>query len=198
MGISDLSVDDHLDECGKLHGHICPGQLLGVRMALLGCKLVGVEDPNEADRKRLIVWVEIDRCMTDAISAVTGTRLGRRSMKFVDYGKVAATFLNTETGSAVRIVARDDSRDLADLRYPKIESKKERQLLAYREASDDEIFTVATVEVDLNELDTPGGPRKRVKCSLCGEGINGGKDYLRSDGQVLCVPCNSGGYYRSK
>ena len=86
-----------LKECEHLHGHMCAGQVLGARMALLGCREIGIDDPRGADRKKLIVWVEIDRCMTDAISAVTGVRLGKRSLKYLDYGKVAATFFNTET-----------------------------------------------------------------------------------------------------
>src|ERR1043165_232703 len=106
------TLDELLLECGRLHGHICPGQILGVRMALLGCRLIGLDDPKGADRKSLIVWVEIDRCMTDAVSAVTGVRLGRRSLKYVDYGKVAATFLNTENERAVRIVALEEARNL--------------------------------------------------------------------------------------
>ena len=89
------SIDTLLAECERLHGHMCAGQLLGTRMALLGCKTIGIDDPRGADRKKLIVWVEIDRCMADAVSAVTGVRLGKRSLKYVDYGKVAATFLNT-------------------------------------------------------------------------------------------------------
>src|SRR5918911_3762629 len=112
------TIDQLLAECGRLHGHLCAGQLLGVRMALLGCRLIGIEDPRGADRKSLIVWVEIDRCVADAVGAVTGARLGKRSLKFFDYGKVAATFLNTETGEAVRVLAVDESRALADLRYP--------------------------------------------------------------------------------
>src|SRR5689334_17093379 len=87
-------LDGLITQCGKLHGHLCPGQVLGVRMAVLGCSLTGIEDPRGTDRKKLLVWVEIDRCVTDAISAVTGVRLGKRSLKFRDYGKVAATFLN--------------------------------------------------------------------------------------------------------
>ena len=197
MELNDTSVDALLEECGRLHGHICPGQLLGVRMALLGCRLIGVEEPRGADRKKLLVWVEIDRCMTDALSAVTGTRLGRRTMKFVDYGKVAATFLNTDTGQAVRIVAKDESRELADSRYPEIESKKERQLLAYREASDEEIFKIENVSVEVNEMDGPGRSRRRVRCTRCDEGINDGKDVVGQDGATLCVPCSSGGYYRN-
>lgn len=185
-----------LRECERLHGHLCAGQLLGVRMALLGCELIGIREPRGADRKRLIVWVEIDRCMADAVGAVTGVRLGKRSLKFVDYGKVAATFLNTESGMAVRVVASEDSRALADALYPHLESKKERQLLAYREAKDEELFKVERVCVDYGEADQPGRPRSRVRCERCLEGINDGREERGSGGEVLCKPCALGGYYR--
>src|ERR671928_1427268 len=138
-------LEELLVECGRLHGHMCAGQLLGARMAVLGCRLIGVEDPRGADRKKLIVWVEIDRCMADAVGAVTGVRLGRRSLKYFDYGKVAATFYNAETGEAVRVVALEESRELADARHPEIESKKERQFRAYREAEDSELFKTERV-----------------------------------------------------
>lgn len=174
---------------------MCAGQLLGARMSLLGCRLVGIEDPRGADRKKLVVWVEIDRCMADAVGAVTGVRLGKRSLKYFDYGKVAATFLNTETGEAVRVVALEESRALADARHPEIESKKERQFLAYREAADDELFKVERVAVEYGELDAPGRPRARVLCGRCGEGVNDGRE-VRSGDSILCRPCASGSYYR--
>src|ERR687883_1051022 len=136
------TIENLLKDCERLHGHLCAGQLLGVRMALLGCRLIGIEDPRGADRKNLIVWVEIDRCMADAVSAVTGVRLGKRSLKFFDYGKVAATFLNTSTGKAVRIVALDESRRLAEELYPELPEKRERQFRAYREASDELLFKI--------------------------------------------------------
>jgi formylmethanofuran dehydrogenase subunit E len=189
------SLDELLEECGRLHGHLCAGQLLGVRMALLGCRLTGLTDPRGVDRKKLIVWVEIDRCMADAVGAVTGVRLGKRSLKFFDYGKVAATFLNTETNEAVRIVALDESRELADALYPQIESRRERQFRAYREASDEELFKVERVQVRYGEMDAPGRPRARVKCALCGEGVNDGRELKGETGEILCRPCASGGYY---
>src|SRR5215213_5924163 len=133
-------LDELLEECERLHGHMCAGQLLGARMAVLGCRLAGIDDPRGADRKKLIVWVEIDRCMADAVGAVTGVRLGKRSLKYLDYGKVAATFLNTENGQAVRVVALEESRAMADERYPEVESKKERQFLTYREAGEEELL----------------------------------------------------------
>ncbi len=191
------SLDELLEECGRLHGHLCAGQLLGVRMALLGCRLTGLNDPRGEDRKKLIVWVEIDRCMADAVGAVTGVRLGKRSLKFFDYGKVAATFLNTETNEAVRLVALDESRDLADTRYPRIESRKERQFLAYREASDAELFKIERVRVEYSEMDAPGRPRARVACAGCGEGINDGREMKGINGEPLCRPCAVGGYYRN-
>jgi formylmethanofuran dehydrogenase subunit E len=189
------TFDELLEECGRLHGHLCAGQLLGVRMALLGCSLIGIKDPRGSDRKKLIVWVEIDRCMTDAVSAVTGVRLGKRSLKFFDYGKVAATFFNVETGEAVRVVALDESRGLADARYPQIESKKERQMLAYREAEAAELFKIERVSVNYGEMDAPGRPRARVQCAKCFEGVNDGREVVTADGSVFCKACAVGGYY---
>lgn len=190
------TLDELLEECGRLHGHMCAGQLLGARMAVLGCRAVGVEDPRGADRKKLIVWVEIDRCMADAVGAVTGARLGRRSLKYLDYGKVAATFLNTETGEAVRVVALEESRQLADARHPEVGSKKERQFLTYREAADEELFKAERVSVRYGELDAPGRPLSRVACARCGEGVNDGREVAGPSGEALCRPCAAGGYYQ--
>ena len=189
------SLDTLLKECESLHGHMCAGQLLGARMALLGCREIGIEDPRGADRKKLIVWVEIDRCMTDAISAVTGVRLGKRSLKYVDYGKVAATFLNTELKRAVRIVALESSRALADERFSEIADKRQRQFRAYTEAGDDELFKTELVSVELKDFDAPGSPRSRVICSVCGEGVNDGREVVVAEGDTLCRGCHGGTYY---
>lgn len=190
------SLEEILQECERLHGHMCAGQLLGARMALLGCKLIGVEDPRGADRKKLIVWVEIDRCMADAVSAVTGVRLGKRSLKYVDYGKVAATFLNTETNKAVRVVALESSRALADERFGSIANKRERQFRAYSEATDQELFGIEGVAIELSEMDLPGSPRSRVICDSCGEGVNDGREVIRADGSVACRGCAGETYYK--
>lgn len=189
------SLDTLLKECEALHGHMCAGQLLGARMALLGCRLIDVDDPRGADQKKLIVWVEIDRCMTDAISAVTGVRLGKRSLKYVDYGKVAATFLNTASNRAVRIVALESSRRLADERFSAIENKRQRQFRAYSEATDDDLFRTEFVKVELRDFDKPGSPRSRVICSICSEGINDGRE-VTMEGTIFCRPCHSGTYYQ--
>ena len=189
------SIDLLLKECERLHGHMCAGQLLGTRMALLGCKLIDIDDPRGADRRKLIVWVEIDRCMADAVSAVTGVRLGKRSLKYVDYGKVAATFLNTENERAVRIVALESARTLADERYPEIANKRERQFQAYSDATDDELFKTELVSLQLRDLDAPGSPRSRVTCVICGEGVNDGREVVDANGDPQCPGCYSGTYY---
>jgi formylmethanofuran dehydrogenase subunit E len=191
------SLDQHLEQCKQLHGHMCAGQLLGARMAMLGCQLIGIDDPRGVDRKKLIVWVEIDRCMADAVSAVTGARLGKRSLKFVDYGKVAATFLNTETSSAVRVVALESSRLLADKRFPEIAEKRERQFRFYSEAPNEDLFKVESVSLQLRDTDRPGSPLSRVTCSTCSEGINDGREVIGSDGSKQCKACAGGSYYSS-
>ena len=189
------SLEVLLQECERLHGHMCAGQLLGARMALLGCRMIGVDDPRGADRKKLIVWVEIDRCMADAVSAVTGVRLGKRSLKYVDYGKVAATFLNTETDRAVRIVALESARTLADERFAEISNKRERQFRAYSESADEDLFKVELVSVALRDIDLPGSPRSRVICAICCEGVNDGREVIGADGDRICRGCDRGNYY---
>ena len=190
------SLEEILIECERLHGHMCAGQLLGARMALLGCRLVGLENPRGKDRRKTIVWVEIDRCMADAVSAATGVRLGKRSLKYVDYGKVAATFLNTETNKAVRVVAHESSRVLADERFASIADKKQRQFKAYSEATDEELFASEFVALALDEMDAPGSPRSRVMCAVCKEGVNDGREVMRPDGSVVCRGCERGTYYK--
>ena len=117
------SLDELLAKAEAAHGHMCAGQILGVRMSLLGLNRLGISDPRGADRKRLVVYVEIDRCATDAIGMVTGCRLGKRTLKFRDWGKMAATFVDLESGRGVRVVALENSRELAQQLYPHIESK---------------------------------------------------------------------------
>ena len=187
------SLEQLLEESVALHGHKCPGQVLGVRLAMEGCRAVDALDPKGS--KKLIVYVEIDRCATDAIQSVTGCKLGRRTLKYVDYGKVAATFLNTETGRSVRVVARDDSREKVSDYAPEIANKSEAQLQAYMVMPVEELFTFQEVQVTLSEEDVPGRPKKRVFCQQCGEGINDKRE-VDLNGKILCRPCAHGGYYR--
>ena len=164
------TLAEYLIEAERNHGHMCPGQVLGVRMAMLGCGLIGIEEPKVG--KRLIVFVEIDRCAADAINTVTGCRLGKRTLKFRDFGKLAATFLNTGTNEAVRVVAVESSRDLAKQLFSHLAAKKEQQLEAYKTLPDEDLFRWQRVRVNLPDADKPGHPLNRMLCDECSEGIN--------------------------
>jgi formylmethanofuran dehydrogenase subunit E len=187
-------LDELLREAETAHGHLCAGQVLGVRMAVLGLELLGIEDPKGRDRKRLITFVEIDRCMTDAIGVVTGCRLGKRALKFRDWGKVAATFVDLENDRAVRIAARESSKALARQMHPEMESKNQQQMLAYREMPAEALFDVQWVKVKVAPEDLPGYKGERIVCAKCGEGINFGREVSRK-GERLCRACAEGSYY---
>jgi len=188
------SLEEYAALAEKAHGHLCAGQILGLRMAIYGLKLLGLEDPEGRDRKRLITFVEIDRCATDAVGVVTGCRLGKRALKFVDFGKVAATFCDLETGRAVRLVARESSRERARQLYPEITDKNRREMKAYRELADEELFAAEWVRVRIGPEDLPGYRGARVVCQNCGEGINFRRE-VRRDGRLLCRACAGASYY---
>ena len=176
----------------QAHGHICAGQVLGVRLAMLGLRELGIEDPV-GERKRLVTFVEIDRCVTDAVGLVANCRLGKRALKFFDWGKVAATFADLQPGRAIRVVAREDSKQRATAMFPDLD-KEAGQQKAYQLLRDDEMFDVQRVRVELLPEDLPGfkGPRK--VCDECGEGINFKREVVRG-GRTLCRACAGERYY---
>jgi formylmethanofuran dehydrogenase subunit E len=164
-------------------------------MALYGVRLLDLRDPEGADRKRLVTFVEIDRCATDAIPIVTGCRLGKRALKFRDFGKVAATFCDLQKDRAVRVAARDAARGRAREMYPEIENPNQQQMHAYREMADDELFTVQWVRVAVPPEDLPGYKAPRAVCADCGEGINFKREVVRG-GRTLCRSCAGDSYYQ--
>src|ERR1044071_1204042 len=188
------TLEEYLERAEQAHGHMCAGQVLGVRMAMLGCEKIGITDPRHSERKNILVFVEIDRCAADAINTVTGCRLGKRTLKFHDYGKLAATFLNIKTNEAIRVVALDASREAADRCFPDIASKYERQLQAYKRLPDEELFKGERVAVQVPVEDQPGRPVSRVGCDECGEGINDRRE-VRRDGRPLCRACAGDAYF---
>ncbi len=189
------SFETLLSESSKLHGHLCPGQVIGVRMAMLGCTLIGLEDPTSREQiKKLIVYIEMDRCAGDAVAHVTGVKLGRRSLKFMDYGIMAATFLNLETGRAFRIISTEEARDLADLYAPGIEGKGAQQLEAYKLMPDDVLFRVQSVTVNIKECDMPGPTRKKATCSRCSQMIRDDREVMINS-EPVCRPCADSAYF---
>ncbi len=176
------------------HGHLCAGQILGLRMALYGMRLLGLDDPAGADRKRLVTFVEIDRCVTDAIPVVTGCRLGKRALKFRDLGKVAATFYDLRENRAVRVAALESAKQRARELYPEIENRNQQQMRAYREMPDERLFAIQWVRVSIGPEDLPGYKAPRVVCARCGEGVSFGREVVR-EGVALCRACAGERYY---
>src|SRR5579862_7984112 len=188
------SLEEYEQLAAAAHGHMCAGQILGLRMAMHGMALLGVEDPEGKDRKRLVTFVEIDRCATDAIPVVTGCRLGKRALKFRDFGKVAATFCDLQTNKSVRVVARESSKARAKELYPEIADKNRQQMQAYREMAPEDLYAHQWVKVEIGPEEFPGYKGERRICADCGEGINFERHVMR-EGRTLCRACAGDRYY---
>ena len=187
------TLQEYLDLAAVAHGHLCAGQVLGVRLAMLGIRELGL-DPI-AERKRIVTYVEIDRCVTDAVALVANCRLGKRALKFRDWGKVAATFCDLQTGRAIRIAAKESSKQAAKDLFPDL-PREEAQQKAYAQLSDDVLFSKEWVKVELQPEDLPGFKGPRVVCAECGEGINFKRE-VTVGGRTLCRACAGERYYAS-
>ena len=188
------TLDEYLAMAAQAHGHLCAGQVLGVRLAMLGLRELGIEDPIQ-ERKRLVTYVEIDRCATDAVALVTGCRLGKRALKFFDWGKIAVTFVDLQSGRAIRIAAKETSKQLAREMFPGLD-KEQGQQKAYHQLSEDELFEKQWVGVNVRPEDLPGYKGPRVLCQECGEGINFKREVV-VNGRTLCRGCAGERYYHS-
>ena len=185
------TLSEYLELAAVAHGHLCAGQVLGVRLAMLGIRELGL-DPV-AERKRIVTYVEIDRCVTDAVALVANCRLGKRALKFRDWGKVAATFCDLQTGRAIRVAAKESSKQAAKELFPDL-PKEEGQQKAYAQLSDDVLFSTEWVKVEIQPEDLPGFKGPRVVCAECGEGINFKRE-VTVGGRTLCRACAGERYY---
>jgi formylmethanofuran dehydrogenase subunit E len=170
------TFEEDLQRAVEFHGHLCGGQIIGTRISRYACKHFGIEDPDEY--KDLIAFVEADRCLADAITVVAHCHLGRRRLKWYDYGKMCATFLDLATGEAIRLSTKNvrpaDGKD---------------QIAFYNSLPDDELIIVQQVEVNLQPSDLPGKPLQTVVCDSCGERAHDGR-HVEKDGRSYCKPCS--------
>lgn len=176
---------EDVERAVSYHGHLCSGQLVGVKMARAGLRALGLNNDDPTDRKKIYVFLECDRCPADAIGIVTNTRIGKRTLRALDLGKIAATFVNLETGKAVRVVR-------AVRRHPK---EGEDMISFYENLPEEGFLTITEVKVDLKENDLPGEPKQIVTCARCGEDVTDGR-HVMVDGQPLCKTCAGTSYYR--
>ena len=179
----------------QAHGHLCAGQILGLRMALYGVRLLDLRDPAGADRKRLVTFIEIDRCATDAIPIVTGCRLGKRALKFRDFGKVAATFCDLLENRAVRVAAREAPAAVRARCTPRSKIRTSSRCAPTGKWPDQELFDIQWVRVSVPPEDLPGYKAPRAVCAECGEGINFKREVVRG-GRTLCRSCAGDRYYQ--
>ena len=198
VGVCDPSTDDknifysggtmsdfefYLKKAGDAHGHICIGIALGTKISLAAMKILGLKPGVK--NKSLIVYAEIDRCMTDAVQTITGCSLGHRSLKHIDYGKFAATFVNLDTGKAVRATVKEHFSN---------EGSIEETLKKISRTPDSELVTLQEVTVNIPDTDLPGPPKNKAVCASCGERIMDGREVSKGS-KILCRACAHGKYY---
>lgn len=176
-----------IQEAARFHGgHACAGLVLGTRLALYGAEVLGIDVPDRA--KRLVVVLETDRCAADAIQSVTGCRPGRRTLRFLDYGKLAATFIDTRAERAVRVSARPELRERATASALPGEDRHEAQRRAYETWPAEELFATTDALAALGHFDRPGPPARRTNCGRCGEEVSDGRE-IQTDAGIRCRPC---------
>lgn len=180
------TYEEQLKKAGEFHGEICGGIAIGTKLAMYGLELMGME--LNVRHKNLIVILEIDRCMADAVQAVTRCSMGKRSLKQAYYGKFAATFYNMDTNEAFRIVDADYNRK------DKVKETREEMIERFKSTPPEDLFTVQKVKVELTEAQMPGKPHTTEICSVCGDKVTDGRHLIRG-GEVVCKPCAEGAYY---
>ena len=192
--IANPKLGEMLAQTAAMHKHLCPRQVLGVRMGLYAAEVLSLDAPQKD--KRIIAFVESDGCFADGVSAATGCTLGHRTMRLVDYGKVAATFVDSKTGRAVRLAPKAGVRKLAAEVAPDASNRWKGQLDAYQKIANEDLLEVREVEMNLDVQAIVGKPGNRVNCAKCGEEILNQREVLR-DGEMLCLSCAGDSYWRA-
>lgn len=191
----DTKVGLLLEESAESHRHLCPRQVLGVRMGLLAGELLGIEVPQES--KRLLAIIETDGCAADGISVSTGCWVGRRTLRVEDQGKISATFVDTKLERAIRIAPRSAIRELAKCYAPEAKNRWESYLIGYRRIPLDQLFSTSGVTLNRSVKEILSRPSSKAICGQCGEEIINEREVEISDGTTLCAHCAGSGYYET-
>jgi len=188
-------IDRLVGAAAAAHGHLCPGQVIGVRMAIEGLRALGFACPlSWPEIKQVVGFVEIDRCLADAVGTATGLKLGRGSLKFVNLGLLAASFLDLASGRAVRLVSLEKAREEAAQYGGHKNDPHAMQTEAYRVMPSDRLFSIESVKIDLAPLEMPGARPAKTPCEACGILVRGGKVHYE-DGRALCAVCAGKAYF---
>ncbi|GAB4480052.1 MAG: FmdE family protein [Anaerolineales bacterium] len=187
-----MKLSDYLEKSSRDHDHLCPRQILGVRLGLAGMTALGFDSPPE--KKRLLVIVETDGCFADGVIAATDCTVGHRTLRVEDYGKTAATFVDTLTGQAVRLAPALDIRQKAYAYAPAEPRHYFAQMQAYQVMPADEMFSVTPVMLHTPIESIVSRAGVRVNCDVCGEEIMNERE-IHQDGLTLCRACAGRSYY---
>lgn len=187
-----MDLQTLLELSSARHKHLCPRQVLGVRSGLAGAAALDLEAPR--NDKRMLVILETDGCYADGIEVATGATIGHRTLRVVDYGKVATTFVDAKTGIAVRIAPRSDVRQRARFYAPEVQRHYFAQLKGYQIMPDNELLTMQEVHLTTPVEDLINRPGVRVNCTICGEEIINEREVWRQD-MPLCQACAGPAYY---
>ena len=186
------TLKELLDATTAMHRRLCPRQALGVRMGLYAGELLGLTLP-QAD-KRLYAIMETDGCAADGVAVAINCWVGRRTMHIEDYGKVAAAFVDTATGDALRIIPRPTVRQAARAYAPQAVNKWEAQLIGYQLMPADELLDARAVALRTPIEAIISRPGRKALCDVCGEEIMNEREVVQ-DGATLCRACAGASYY---
>lgn len=191
-----MDIQSLLEISSSRHDHLCPRQVLGVRIGLLAVKSFGLA-VGENPRKRLLTILESDGCFADGVEVATGCTVGHRTLRLEDYGKIAATFVDTLTGCSLRIAPRLDIRQRAVDCVSGEERRYFAQLQAYQMMPDDELLFMQEVQLKtpLEQIISRSG--LRVTCEVCGEEVINERE-VHKEGLTLCRACADESYYTLK
>lgn len=187
------TLQELLDTSAALHRHLCPRQALGVQMGRWAGELLDLDLPQEG--KRLLTIVETDGCFADGIAVATNCWVGRRTLRIEDYGKAAATFVDTQSGRAVRVAPHPTLRTVAHTFAPEARNKWEAMLLGYQRMAPSAMFVAQVVELVTPVATIISRAGLRVNCDRCGEEVINGRE-MQQNGLTLCRGCGSAAYYR--
>lgn len=187
-----MDIQHLLDISSRDHSHLCPRQILGVRLGLAGMNALGFNAPP--DKKQLLAITETDGCFADGLSAATNCTVGHRTLRVEDYGKVAATFIDAQTGHTIRVAPALDIRQRANVYISKESRHYFAQMQAYQIMPAEEMFTITVVQLATSIEAIVSRPGLRVNCDVCGEEIMNERE-AHYEGLTLCRACAGNSYY---
>ncbi|WP_083240844.1 MULTISPECIES: FmdE family protein [Methanobacterium] len=179
----------------KFHGHICPGTAIGYMAGKIAIKQLNITD------EKLLTIVENDSCSIDAVQVITGCTFGKGNLIFKDHGKHVYTFINKNTGDAVRLSLNKNIDEM----YPEFDMLRDKIFSGSASSKDkmefenqkneitqkildmpyDELFNIKTTEIEIPDKIQMF---QSVKCDICGELVAVHRARIKK-GSVMCIPC---------